>query len=100
MPAIQKYVAKGKPAYDAVADERQAAYPPVLTPAACHCCSKATTDRDFWICRWVYYFSKLELATALIALFAKKLFLSTAIVPHATYHWLCADCARIAKSQR
>jgi hypothetical protein len=95
----EQYVASGKPAYDALAAERRDAYPAVLTPSPCHCCSKPTTSHDFWVCRWVYYFSKLGLLSLLSTL-AGKVFVSTAKVPHATYHWLCADCARAAKAQR
>jgi hypothetical protein len=95
----QPYVASGNPAIDAIAAERRQKYAPVLTPQACACCSKAVTAKDFWVCRWVYFFSKFSLAS-LLATVVGKVFISTAKVPHATYHWLCADCVRAAKSAR
>ena len=99
MPMKEQYVASGKPEYDALASERRAAYGPVLTPAPCHSCSKPTTSDDFWVCRWVYYFSKLALFSVLATL-TGKVFVATAKVPHATFHWLCPVCARAAKAQR
>ena len=51
------------------------------------------------MCRWVYYFSRLGLVSLLATLTGKAL-LSTAKVPHATFHWLCDSCARRAKSSR
>jgi hypothetical protein len=95
----EQYVARGKPAFDSIAAERRAKFAPVLTPAACHGCAQPTTPADFWVCRWVYYFSRLGLVSVLAA-FVGKGFASTAKVPHATYHWLCAECARAAKAQR
>jgi hypothetical protein len=99
MPMHDQYVAAGDPRLDATAQERQAKFMPGLTPAPCQCCGAPTTSSDFWVCRWVYYFSKLGLMS-LLATIAGMVFVSTAKVPHATYHWLCPTCTRRVKGAR
>jgi hypothetical protein len=99
MPIHEQYVTSGNPATDALAAERKARYAPAMTPRTCDCCGAQTTPADFWVCRWVYFYSRLGLASLLATLIG-KVFLSTAKVPHATYHWICKPCVRRAKDQR
>jgi hypothetical protein len=97
MPIQEQYVATGDPATDARAAERKAKYAPALTPRGCDCCAAPITAADFWVCKWVYVFSRIGLASVLATLIG-KMFLSTAKVPHATYHWLCKSCVRVRAS--
>ena len=84
---------------DALAREREAAYPPVLRPRPCDGCGGATGPKDFALCSWAYYFSKLR-PLSVAASLTGKVMTFTRVVRHATYHWFCPGCAKKVRAAR
>src|SRR5687768_1986736 len=85
-------VSAGDARVDAMARQREAAHAPALQARACDGCGGATGEKDFTVCSWSYYFSKLGALSVLAALLGKVLVL-TRVVRHATHHWICPACA-------